>query len=208
MATLLLVRHGETDSNRLERFRGLDDVPLSGRGFEQAARLAKALSRRAIGEIVTSPLLRARQTADAIAREIGLVPRVEPALADADFGDWTGRTLQEVRANWPREWETWISEPERAAFPGGGSLADVRVRASAAARALAARGQGAVAIVTHRVVLKLIVLDALGLGPEAFWRLRVDTASVSEIVWEGSPQLVRLNDTSHLGEACSCGKDF
>jgi broad specificity phosphatase PhoE len=206
---IILIRHGETKSNRETRFRGLDDVPLSERGVRQAASLASALAGSGVGALYTSPLLRARETAEPLGRALGVEPVVADAFTDLDFGEWTGRTLDEVREEWPDLWRTWVTSPERAALPGGGSLEDVRLRASSRLREVASSaGTKGVAVVSHRVVLKLVVLDALGLGPEGFFRLRVDPASVTEIVCDGGRVLARLNDCSHLRGTASFGPDF
>lgn len=201
MTRILLVRHGQTEWNRVERFRGRADVPLNDTGLAQAQatgeRVAKTWQPRAI---YSSPLSRARQTAQAIARHYGLAVQIHPGLADIDYGEWQGLTPDEARQRWPEQVENWYQHPERAQIAGGESLASLRQRAMQTVVELAEQHPGeTIVLVGHTVINRIILLGTLGLGNERFWRLRQDTCAINVLEYEaGDFTLVSLNDTCHL----------
>lgn len=201
MSLLLLVRHGETEWNRDRVFRGRRDIDLSERGVEQAARLGRSLAGVAIDAVYASPLARALDTARPIAS-----PRthdVHPIhnLIDIDYGDWSGLSHADVRAKYPQQYQQWETAPHEALIPGGETLEAVRARAMPAVEWLLSEHADCVVVVSHRVVLKVLVLSLLGMGLERFWSIKLDTASVS--AFQTSPHgyvLTHLNDTSHLAD--------
>jgi broad specificity phosphatase PhoE len=201
MARIILVRHGETEWNRVERFRGRADVPLNATGLAQA----EATGRRVAAEwqpvaIYSSPLSRAVKTAEAIARHFDLAVQVHPGLIDIDYGQWQGLTPDEARQRWPEMLAAWYNAPHTARIPGGETLDDLRTRALATIMELTARHAGeSIVVVGHTVVNRIILLGVLGLGNERFWRLRQDTCAVNVFEAEGDDfTLVSLNDTCHL----------
>jgi broad specificity phosphatase PhoE len=204
MATrLLLVRHGQTEWNREERFRGRADVPLNDTGLAQAA----AVGRRVAAEwkpvaVYASPLSRAMQTGAAIAEPFGLAVEPLPGLIDIDYGQWQGLSPDEVKARWPELLDDWYHKPHRAYIPGGEMLADLDVRGMAAVRQLAAQHAGqAIALVGHTVINRVILLGVLGLGLHRFWHIRQDTAAINIIEAEGDDFVLgSLNDTAHLSD--------
>jgi broad specificity phosphatase PhoE len=191
--TVYLIRHGSAARPSGDRFTGREDYPLSDEGREQARRVARALSTADIQHVVTSPLLRARQTADEIAASSGVAVSVDDDLTDMDCGEWTGLTLDEVKARWPDAWDVWTATPADAVAAGGEGVGAVAARARRVASRLADAPHDRIAVVSHRAVLKLFVLDALGAGPAGFWRIRLDTATVTEMRLGGEAQVVRLN---------------
>ncbi|HZB49311.1 MAG TPA: bifunctional RNase H/acid phosphatase [Mycobacteriales bacterium] len=198
--TLLLVRHGETVLSG-KRFSGRGDPMLSERGTAQAAAVASRLSKvDGVAAVVSSPLRRARATADAIAAGLGLVVTVDADLVEGDFGRWDGLTFAEVKEGWPTEHAAWLADPA-AAPPGGESVNQVARRARRARdRILAAYPGRTVVVVSHVTPIKLLLCSALGAPASAVFRIQLDTAGLSEATWyaEG-PALVRLvNDTGHL----------
>lgn len=201
MTRIVLVRHGQTEWNRVERFRGQADVPLNETGLAQA----EATGQRVAAEwqpvaVYASPLSRAVRTAEAIASRLGLPVQPHPALIDINYGQWQGLTPDEVRQRWPEELDAWYNAPRRARIPGGETLDELRERAMAAVRALAARHEGqTIALVAHTVVNRVILLAVLGLENDRFWRLRQDTCAVNVFEVEGDVFTVALlNDTCHL----------
>jgi len=201
MTRILLVRHGQTEWNRVERFRGRADVPLNEAGIAQA----EAAARRIAAEwtpsaVYSSPLGRAVRTAQAIAAPFGLEVRALPGLNDLDFGDWQGLTPEEAGARWPEDVETWLRTPQTARIPGGESLAGLGERSLRTVRELAARHDGeTIVVVGHTVLNRALILSMLGLGLEHFWRIRQDTAAVNVIeARDGVFSLAVLNDTCHL----------
>jgi probable phosphoglycerate mutase len=204
VSLVILVRHGQTDWNRVERFRGRFDIPLNRTGLKQAEATAERIAAgRRPGDILTSPLSRARQTAEAIARKTGLSQRDCQGLIDIDYGEWQALTPDEVRARFPRELQAWYENPETARIPGGETLAEVQDRALSAAREACARGPGdstdTIVMVSHTVVNRLILMGALGSPLSRFWRLRQDPCAINMLEFDGSSFSVAvMNDTCHL----------
>jgi len=196
---ILLIRHGETAWNRETIFRGRADISLSARGRKQARRLGEALSSQPLRGVYASPLSRARETAAPLAEALGVEVVPEPRLIDMSFGEWEGKPLEEVRERWPALYRAWLAEPQAFRPPGGESLEEVLGRALPAMTEIAARGGGAAALISHRVVCKALLCAALGAGAAGFWRVQVDTASVSLLRHSREGWVVlRTNDTHHL----------
>ena len=201
MTRIILVRHGETEWNRVERFRGRADVPLNETGLAQA----EATGRRIAAEwrplaIYSSPLSRAFKTAEAIAWHFELPVQIHKGLTDIDYGQWQGLTPDEVKERWPGDIGAWYNAPQTAHIPGGETLDELRARALGAVNELAARlGGQTVVLVSHTVINRIILLGVLGLGNDRFWRLRQDTCALNVFEVEGGVfTLVSLNDTNHL----------
>jgi broad specificity phosphatase PhoE len=201
MTRIILVRHGQTEWNRVERFRGRADVPLNETGLAQA----EATGRRIASmwqpvAVYASPLSRAVKTAEAIARSFALPVQVHPGLADIDYGLWQGLTPDEARARWPEIVEAWYTAPHTVHIPGGETLADLRTRAMATVNDLAARHSGqTLGMVGHTVINRIILLGVLGLGNDRFWRIRQDTCAINVFEAEADGfTLVSMNDTCHL----------
>ena len=201
MTLFILVRHGQTEWNRNERFRGRTDVPLNETGLAQA----EATGRRVAAEwqpvaIYTSPLSRSVKTAEAIAKHFSLPVQPHPGLADIDYGEWQGLSPDEARQRWPEEIDAWYNQPHLARIPGGETLEDLRRRALQTVNELADRHTGeTIVLVGHTVINRIILLGVLGLGNERFWRIRQDTCAINVFDAEGGDFiLVSLNDTCHL----------
>lgn len=197
---IYLARHGETAWNANRIFRGRADVELNARGHAQAQALAGALAGVDLHAIISSPLGRARATAEPVAaRHPAAGFATEPGLIDIDYGDWQGLDEAEAAEGWPGLFRQWRRDPGRVRCPGGESLAEVKSRAWPVLVAAAAAG-GATLLVAHRVVNKLLLLRALGAGPDGFWRVRQDPACLNVLLWDGEQFTVELlNATHHLG---------
>ncbi|MWA10814.1 bifunctional RNase H/acid phosphatase [Streptomyces sp. BA2] len=202
-ATFVLLRHGETALTPQKRFSGSGgtDPSLSDVGREQAERAATAFAARGtIQAIVSSPLKRCQETAQAVAARLGLDVRIDEGLRETDFGAWEGLTFGEVRSRQPEELNAWLASPD-AAPPGGESFAAVADRVSAARDRLAAEYAGrTVLLVTHVTPIKTLVRLALGAPPESLFRMELSAASVSAVAYygDGNASVRLLNDTSHL----------
>jgi len=201
MTLIVLVRHGQTEWNRVERFRGQADVPLEETGLAQA----EATAQRIVAEwrpvaVYSSPLSRAVKTAEAIARQFGLSVQIHRGLTDINYGQWQGLTPDEARERWPELVDAWYRTPETAQIPGGETLNNLRVRTMEAVRELAARHLGkTIVLVGHTVVNRAILLGVLGLRNHRFWRLRQDTCAINVLEVDGDNYtLVSMNDTCHL----------
>ncbi|MFI7224515.1 bifunctional RNase H/acid phosphatase [Nonomuraea angiospora] len=200
--SLLLLRHGETALSVERRFSGRGDAELTPNGLAQAAAAAERLSREPyrLDVIVSSPLKRARQTAEAVARRTGLDVEVEEDLRELDFGDWEGHTFTEVQRRWPAELSAWFADPETAP-PGGESFATVARRVQAAGERLVERYEGkTVLAVSHVTPIKMLLRLALTAPLESLYRMHLDVACLSLIEYyaDGPAVVKSFNDTSHL----------
>jgi len=196
----LLLRHGQTPMSVQKRYAGRSDAPLTDVGVQQAAAAAKRLASAGIAVIVTSPLLRAVQTAQEVAAAVGAAVVTDDGFRETDFGAWEGLTFAEVRERWPAELAAWLADPE-VAPPGGESFAEVSARVTAALhRVLAARAGQTVLIVSHVTPIKTLVATALLAPPAALYRMYLDVAALCQIDWyaDGPAVLRSFNDTAHL----------
>jgi broad specificity phosphatase PhoE len=197
---LLAVRHGATEWSRARRFAGSRDIPLLAQGRLQAEAVAQALAGSFAAAVYTSPLERARTSAEVIAKPHRLEPVVEPAFREMGFGAWEGLTREEVAERFPDEFRAWASTPERVTPPQGESLStvDSRVRAALAALIEQHRGE-TVILVSHAIVLRLVVLAALGLGPDRLWSVDASPAGITEVEYQdGWATVHRMNTLAHL----------
>ena len=201
MTQIILVRHGETEWNRIERFRGRVDVPLNATGMAQAEATAQriALEWRPIA-VYTSPLSRAVRTGEAIAKPYNLSVVPIPELIDIDFGDWQGLTPAEAQDRWPREYQNWLTHPGSIRIPGGETLEELCQRGSQAIWNLARRHpEEFIVIVGHTDINRAILLGLLGLDVDRFWQIGQDNCAVSRIdIHQNQVVLVSWNETAHL----------
>lgn len=201
MTRYILVRHGQTEWNRIERFRGRADIPLNEGGLAQA----QATGQRIATEwqpiaIYTSPLSRSVKTAEAIAKHYNLQVQIYPGLVDIDYGEWQGLTTEEARQRWPDEIDAWYNHPHLAHIPGGESLSDLSARAMQTLKELAEwHPNDTIVLVGHTVINRILLLGVLGLANERFWRIKQDTCAINVFDLEdGEFTLVSMNDTCHL----------
>jgi alpha-ribazole phosphatase len=204
MGLFYLLRHGETKWNAENRICGRSDVPLSEAGRRQAKRLAERLKPMSFDALYSSPLKRAIDTARFISERIGLEPAVDDRLVELDYGEWEGKTLEEIIKNDPKTFRAWETDPGEVAPPGGESGLEAQQRVVPFLDSLAAKHRkGQVAVVFHKTVCRLAICHVLGMSPSNYRRrLIMENGSLS-IIQSGEDdwQLITYNDTSHLS-AC------
>jgi probable phosphoglycerate mutase len=198
---LYLVRHGQTAASRENRFCGHMDPPLTDVGKAMAAQLADAYGSQRWTAIYTSPMLRARQTAEPLATRAGVEPILEPGLKEIDYGEWDGMVQEEVKARWPEAFAYWAADVASRGTPGGEAAFDVAARSMKVIEQIRTRHtDGDVLVVSHKATLRVIACALLGLDVRLF-RDRIGqpvcAISVFEIKKTG-PLLKRLGDVSHL----------
>jgi probable phosphomutase (TIGR03848 family) len=217
MATVLIVRHGRTTANATGVLAGrTPGVLLDATGHEQAARTAERLAVVPLVAVVTSPMERCRETAQAILDRQDPTPPtlVDERVTECDYGTWQNRPLAEL-AKEPL-WRTVQTQPSATIFPGGESMAAMQARAVAAVREHdaaieAEHGPGAVfAVVTHGDIVKALLADALGMHLDLFQRIGAGPASVSVVRYGAArPDVVATNtdggDLSWLRAAAPAG---
>ncbi|MGB9376168.1 MAG: bifunctional RNase H/acid phosphatase [Mycobacteriales bacterium] len=202
--TMLLLRHGQTPLSVQRRFSGRGPAELTDVGVRQAhslaARVAEVPDVRAV---IASPLRRARQTADIVADLLGLPVVEDEGLAETDFGEWDGLSLDEVRERGPNELDAWYASTE-VAPPGGESFAATATRVRAARdRIVRDHPAETVVIVSHVTPIKTLLRLALDAPAHSLYRMQLDLTGISEIDWypDGVAVVKRVNDTSHLRTA-------
>jgi probable phosphomutase (TIGR03848 family) len=202
VSTVLFVRHGLTAMTGPVLAGHTPGVHLDERGLAQAQAVAARLAPVPLAAVVTSPLDRCLETADAVLSGRELTASVEPRLAEVRYGDWTGKPLKEL-AKQPL-WRVVQAHPSAAVFPGaeGEALAGAQARAVSAvrewdARITATAGPDAVWLAcSHGDIIKALLADALGLHLDLFQRIVVDPCSVSVVRYTDTrPFVLRVNDT-------------
>lgn len=184
MTRLLLIRHGETEWNRLGRWQGQTDVPLSDTGRRQARDLASRLQDQRLEAIYSSDLSRARETAAALAEATG-APLVEDArLREIHLGTWEGLLFDEIRQRDGDHLDRFRARPTEERAPQGEGVPDVQQRVLAALHEIVQRHpHGAVAIVSHGLALAVVKTHVLGLPLDTAWEVEPANADPEEYHW-------------------------
>ncbi len=192
---LIIVRHGRTAANAAGLLQGRIDNPLDELGRRQAEEIATAVGRADV--VVSSPLVRAMETAGPLAARSGIEVDVDDRWIELDYGAWEARPVADVP---PETWEAWRSDPHFRP-PDGESLHQLNDRVARACDAvLEVARHATVAVFTHVSPIKAAIAWALGVSDEISWRMRVDQAQISRVVIRGDrPSLVSFNDVAHLG---------
>lgn len=194
---VLLARHPEIKKDRPLEFVGQREVPLSAAGEKQAKKLSRFIRENySLRSIFSSPLKRCLKTALEIARSFELPVRQEERLKEMNFGNWEGKTVEEI-----------FKENAQANLffpPGGETIEKFRRRVERFfSEMAAANGEGTVLVVSHAGVLKAILLRVLGLPLDQFWEIPQDTGALTEIYSSSANrfQIGRFNDRTYLDEA-------
>ena len=194
MTRILLVRHAPTKETGTHLTGRLPGVSLGEEGERAALVTARALADLELAAIYSSPIERTMETARILAGPHGLSPICEPGVTEIDFGSWTGRSLESLRRT--QQWETVQSKPSRFRFPEGESFAEAQERAVKSVRRIAAERNGSsVVVVSHSDTIKLVLSHFLGQPLDLFQRLRISTASISDLRLgeNGPPVVVSIN---------------
>ena len=197
MSRLVLARHGQSVSNAVRRFQGVQDVALSELGARQAEALGQAIRRLRITAVYTSPLERARRTAEIAAAGLDVPLTPVHDLRELSLGEWEGRTVEEIRALPGDPYEQWVRDPVACLPPGAEPLPEVQARVvSAMANIAAAHPNGQqVLVVCHGGVISAYLAHCLGLPLSSIWRLTLSNGSITEVA---PPSVRSVNSTRHL----------
>jgi len=199
---LWLARHGQTAWNAQNRYMGQIDHALDDTGERQAAKLGGRLAGETISAIYTSDLLRARQTASAIAAHHSCPMIIEARLREMDFGTWEGLTYAEIQEIDKINLEAWEADRLKNSPPGGESLDQFSSRVEQAYwEIIHAHPEETILVVSHGGVLKVLLCLVLDLPPERYWQIQLSPASLSEIwIYPEGGSINLLNDVCHLKE--------
>lgn len=201
MGTLILLRHGRSSANTAGVLAGRTaGVALDDHGQAQAANLTTRLAPLPLAGVVSSPLLRCKQTVAGLSEQRGMEIAFDDRFAEVDYGEWTGRELRKLGKE--PLWKVVQAHPSAAVFPGGEGLAGMQARAVAAvrewdAKVVAEHGPQALWVAcSHGDVIKAVLADALGMHLDGFQRIVADPCSISVISYtETRPFVLRVNDT-------------
>jgi broad specificity phosphatase PhoE len=195
---LYCIRHGQTEYNAEGRVQGQTDVSLSDLGRAQSLAVTDALADQPITAIYSSPLRRARQSAQPLSDRLGVPVETDPRLMEIHLGDFQGQLRTELDLRYPEVFSRWRGGDPDFAFPNGESRRSLMDRALAAFESIRRTNHAQVAVVTHGALLLAVIRAFLHVAPEI--RLPpLENASISVLSSEGSEvQVVQLNGVEHL----------
>ena len=203
MVKVVFVRHGQTEWNVNGRYQGQSDVALSAAGVDQAEKLAANFPVAHIDAIYSSDLIRARVTAETVAKRFALEVNLEPAFRELSFGDWEGLTYEQIVASWPDAMKNFLAHPDILNIPHGESFPEVQQRAMSRLQELIQKHEGqTIMIAAHGAVLRTMLTAALHMPLQYLWSIRQFNTAVNIVRYdaEGNPTVELLNSTAHLGE--------
>jgi len=212
VTTVYLIRHGETEGAEIKRYKGTLDVPLSEKGTGQIERLSQYLFKLSntnrVAEAFTNPgmaltavycsdLSRAQKSAEIIARPYSLIPKVVPALRERSFGLWEGMSFDEIREQYPDEFNAWAGNPLEFSPMNGETTLEVRDRVIDALEMILRSNAGEhVAVVAHGGVNRIVLCHVLGIPLQNIFRVDQDFAALNIIeFWDRYPVVKLLNGT-------------
>lgn len=199
MSYIYLIRHGETSWNLEERFQGTTNTELTTVGLNQGKLLAKSLAGTKFENIYSSPLNRAKITADFIGAETECEVTEDLDFKEISFGDWEGLTTKEIRAKY--SWmDKWFEDTGLYQIPNGDVFEDEKNRLKERLTKIAKESKGQnTAIVSHAGIIRLSLIAALDLPLSYYWRFVFGNTSISILeYYNGIFLLKSLNNTSHL----------
>ena len=198
VASLIFMRHGETDWNRQRRVMGDADVPLNQAGREQSRLAAEVLGHFKVGRVVSSPLLRARASAEIVAEPLGLPVEFDGGLEEVRFGRWQGLTYDEIRRD--PEYQGFIADPLNNRTPGGENVLDVEKRACGVVER--ASGGECTLFVSHGDIIRALICNFTAVPLKEFRRIRIDNCGLSAVaVADGRVEVKFVNVLADPGRA-------
>ena len=201
MLELFLIRHGQTDFSRENRFCGSIDPPLNETGSRMAEAFGTAYAAKKWDAIYCSPSLRARQTAGALASRVGTELVVDEGLREISYGEWESLRHEDAKAKWPDVYAYWAADTASRATPGGETAFAVAARAAPVLeRVRREHPDGRVLIASHKATIRILICALLGMDVRLFRdRIAQPVAAVTRFeIKKTGPLLTLLGDVSHL----------
>ncbi len=200
MIKLYLIRHGETEWNKVKRWQGWTDIELSEKGFEQARLLGERFKNFDIDEIYASPLKRAYETARPFAEAKGMEIKTEECFKEINFGEWEGHTTTELSEKYGTDFDEFLKDPENMPLAGEGSFANVEKRiAEGLEKILEGKNGKSIAIVSHGGIIRIMIKYLLKIDGSWFNQTWIDNTSISLVEIHKKANVLRiLNDSTHL----------
>jgi broad specificity phosphatase PhoE len=199
--TIFLIRHGQSELNRLNKVHGLNEPGLSGEGKAQAEQVAKTLAQEKIDLVYTSPLLRAKQTAQVIASVCDIPIKELDGLREIILGVWEGKSFEEISQLFKKDYQIWLKRPSRAKIAKAEKINSFRKRVVLAFKTMLKNNMDKnIAIVTHNGVIAIFLSYIFKADfDKLFHLISINNASISRIHFEsGKFTISSVNDTYHL----------
>lgn len=198
---IYFLRHGESEGNRENRFRGRMDYPLTERGIYQAENAGRYLKGGHFEKIYSSPLKRAVTTAERISHTLDSDFELCDAFNNIKLGEWEGKKKDYIEKHYPKQFNTWLTRPHKLRMENMESLPEIEKRVLEKIASLMRIHSGNIIIVTHRTVIKPAIAALIGISEPSFWKIEVDTASISIIECSnGQWTLKNLNINHYLDD--------
>ncbi|NLY78249.1 MAG: histidine phosphatase family protein [Tissierellia bacterium] len=203
MKKIYLVRHGESEWNKLKKIQGQQNIPLTEKGIEQAKLVGKRLVDEGIEKIYSSDLKRAYDTAKIVGDMLKIDVIPTKGLREINFGIWEGLTDDILKSKFNKEQELWLKEPEKLKIEGAESISELQARAMQEINTIISDNNvNNILIVSHSATLKTIILGLLGINICHFKNLSLKNVSLSIIEFKQHNRVLSLlNDTNHLKES-------
>lgn len=200
MALIILVRHGQTDENVSGKISGQGPAPLNARGRQQAIDTASVLTDLGVSRILTSPVVRARQTADILAEHLHVDTEDIADLREVEYGDWEGKHFHEIRSH-PVAQQVF-NDPVKAVFPNGEGLQDVQQRGVQVIESTHQKyPQDVIILVSHGDVIRTSLAHYLGMPFNDYRRLNLDNGAISVLErFEDWIQVKAINFVPQVGK--------
>lgn len=187
VTTVFLVRHGDTRQTDEGRLYTDPEAELTNKGCEQMRAMADWLQAEEPAKLFSSSSKRVRSSADIIATHLGLETTLVEAVNAWRVGTWEGRTYLEVKKAEPDIYKAWSADPISNAPPEGEAIRDVYERATSAVRLIVKENEGKkIALVSHAEVVRALLVEALGMPLENYWRISVPTGSIAKVDYSAS----------------------
>ena len=200
MTRLYLLRHGSTKSNRDGRYMSRSEEGLSGDGRWEVRQLAQRLSSSELAAVYSSPLQRAKETAQIVAQPHRLSTAIAPDFNELDLSRWAGLTATEIAAQDPEAWDIWCTNPRSLSISGIESFVELQSRIQKGLEQITTNHpRGNIAVATHDGIIRIAVLLALGISLDNYRAITVSNAGMTILdIGPARAYLRAYNDTGHL----------
>ena len=204
---IYLIRHGQTEYNDKNIFRGQLDIPLNSYGISQAESIGKTLKIIGFDAIYSSPLIRAKKTAEIINKyqsdKINFY--IENDFTDLNYGTWQAKSHKEVKKTYSKLYYEWETSPYNIQLPGGESLYEAQKRSfNSLKKIINKNSDKIICIVSHRVTNKLLISKILGIPKTGFWKIRQDTGCINIIEYSNKKfTVIKLNYNANASDFVS-----
>jgi ribonuclease H / adenosylcobalamin/alpha-ribazole phosphatase len=182
ITSFTLIRHGHTRATEQGLLYSDPNAELTEKGIQQADQAADWLAKNKPEVLLSSPALRVRSSSEIIAKRVDMSIEIMDGLDEWHIGDWEGRTYLDIKKNDPDLYQKWSADPIHNAPPGGESIQQLAERASNQLREMIAKYKGKrIALITHAGIVRSIIVHALEMPVENFWRISIPTGSISKV---------------------------